>query len=181
MFKRPGLSVFAALGLTVGMAAQADVQPGFYAGAGFGSTKIVDQSDTGFKVFGGYNFNQNFAVELSYFDLGEASASFEDVDFGRIDVDAGISGFSGSVVGSLPVSDTFSVFAKAGFASYDIDAHVTVDGFGSGSGSTSESDMTYGLGGALSFGQFGLRLEYEAINVDDGDADMISLSGMFRF
>jgi OOP family OmpA-OmpF porin len=189
MFKRLGLSVFAALGLTAGMAAHADVQPGFYMGAGFGTTKVgddafgssVDDSDTGFKVFGGYDFNQNFAVEVSYFDLGEASGSFEDIDFGRIDFDAGISGFSASAVGTLPVSDMFSVFAKLGFASYDVDAHVTVAGFGSGSGSTSESDMVYGVGGALGFGQFGLRLEYEAINVDNGDANMISLSGMFRF
>ena len=41
--------------------------------------------------------------------------------------------------------------------------------------------MTYGVGGALSFGQFGARLEYEAINVEDGDANMISVSGVFRF
>jgi hypothetical protein len=74
-----------------------------------------------------------------------------------------------------------SVFAKLGFASYDIDAHVTIDGLGSASGSDSQSDMTYGIGGALGFGQFGLRLEYEAIDVDDGDANMISLSGTYRF
>ena len=84
MRKRLGLSVFAALALTAAMAAQADVQPGFYMGAGFGSTKIdddgfddidFDDSDVGFKLFGGYSFNQNFAIEATYFDLGEASGS----------------------------------------------------------------------------------------------------------
>ena len=38
MYKRLGLTAFAALALTAAMAAQADVQPGFYAGAGVGTT-----------------------------------------------------------------------------------------------------------------------------------------------
>jgi hypothetical protein len=41
--------------------------------------------------------------------------------------------------------------------------------------------MIYGIGGAMSFGgNFEARLEYEALNVD-GDASMISVSGLFRF
>ena len=42
MDKRLALSAFAALALTAAMAARADVQPGFYMGAGVGSTKIDD-------------------------------------------------------------------------------------------------------------------------------------------
>lgn len=186
MSKRLGLSVFAALALTAAMAAQADVQPGFYAGAGFGTTKIdddglddvdFDDSDTGFKIFGGYSFNQNFAIEATYFDLGEASGSFGVGD----NFDVGISGFGVSAVGVLPLSDTFSLFGKLGYASYDIDAHVELAGVGSGSASDSQSDMTFGAGAALSFGQFEARAEFEAINVDGGDANMISLSGLYRF
>jgi OmpA-OmpF porin, OOP family len=190
MHKRLGLSVFAALALTAAMAAQADVQPGFYMGAGFGSTKIdddqafdgvnFDDSDTGFKVFGGYSFNPNFAIEASYFDFGEASGSFD--DFGdTVSFDVGISGFSASAVGVLPLSDMFSIFGRLGYASYDIDAKATVVGVGSGSDSASESDLVYGAGAALSFGQFEARAEFEAINVDGGDANMISLSGVYRF
>lgn len=189
MYKRLGMSVFAALALTAAMAAQADEQPGFYMGAGFGSTSIdddgfdgidFDDSDTGFKVFGGYSFNQYFAVEASYFDFGEASGNFD--DFGdTVNFDVGVSGLNASAVGTLPVGDMFSLFAKVGFASYDIDVHVEIPGVGSGSDSESESDMTYGVGGQLSFGQFGVRLEYEAIQVDDGDANMLSLGGVFRF
>jgi OmpA-OmpF porin, OOP family len=186
MHKRLGMSVFAALALTAAMAAQADVQPGFYAGAGLGTTKIdddgfddvaFDDSDTGFKIFGGYSFNQNFAVEATYFDLGEASGSFGVGD----NFDVGISGFGVAAVGVLPLSDMFSLFGKLGYASYDIDAHVELAGVGSGSGSDSQSDMTFGAGAALSFGQFEARAEFEAINVDGGDANMISLSGLYRF
>ena len=189
MYKRLGLSALAALALTASMAARADVQPGFYMGAGFGSTKIdddgfddidFDDSDTGFKVFGGYSFNQYFAVEATYFDFGEASGSFD--DFGdTVNFDVGVSGLAASAVGMLPVADMFTLFGKIGYASYDIDAHVDIVGVGSGSSSESESDLMYGAGAALSFGQFEARAEYEMINVDGGDANMISLSGLYRF
>lgn len=190
MDKRLGLSALAALALTASMAARADVQPGFYMGAGVGSTKIsddgfndinYDDSDTGFKVFGGYSVNQNFAIEASYFDLGEGSGSFD--DFGdQINFDVGVSGFGVSAVGVLPLSDMFSLFGKLGYASYDIDAHVNIVGVGSGSSSDSQSDLMYGAGAALSFAErFEARLEFEAINVDGGDANMISLGGLYRF
>jgi OOP family OmpA-OmpF porin len=189
MYKRLGLSALAALALTASMAARADVQPGFYMGAGFGSTKIdddgfdgidFDDSDTGFKVFGGYTFNQYFAVEATYFDFGDAGGSFD--DFGdTVDFDVGVSGLAASAVGMLPVSDMFTLFGKIGYASYDVDAHVNIVGVGSGSSSESESDLMYGAGAALSFGQFEARAEYEMINVDGGDANMISLSGLYRF
>ena len=93
----------------------------------------------------------------------------------------GVSGLSASAVGTLPVSDTFSFFARLGIASYDVDAHVSIAGVGSGSASNSESDVIYGAGALLNFGQFGVRAEYEAINVDNGDANMISVSGLYRF
>ncbi len=142
----------------------------------------VDDSDTGFKVFGGYSFNSNFAVELSYFDLGEVSGRENFPPFGTVSFDVGVSGLNASAVGRLPLSDTFALFGKLGFASYDLDASVNVAGFGSGSDSSSETDMTYGVGGSLSFaGQWEVRVEWEAINVDGGDANMLSVGALYRF
>ena len=145
MDKRLGLSALAALALTASMAARADVQPGFYMGAGVGSTKIdddgfddidFDDSDTGFKVFGGYSFNQNFAIEASYFDLGEASGSFDDLrrqrQFRRGRV--GLRRLRGR---HAAAGGHVLVFGKLGYASYDIDAHVEIVGVGSGSSSDS--------------------------------------------
>ena len=184
MHKRLGLTALAALSLMAATAAQADTQPGFYAGAGIGSTKVgddnlsgVDDSDTGFKIFGGYTFTENWGVEVSYFDFGEASVSA-----GNSSASVGITGLSASAVGRLPVNDMFAVYGKLGFASYDVDLDFNnVPGFGSGHLSDSDSDLIYGVGGALSFGgNFEARLEYEALNVD-GDASMISVSGLFRF
>jgi OOP family OmpA-OmpF porin len=193
MHMRLGLTAFAALALTAAMAAHADVQPGFYAGAGVGTTKLsdngfddagvdVDDTDTGFKIFGGYSFNRNLAIEVSYFDLGEVSGGFSDPFIGNVSFDVGVSGLNASVVGRLPVSETFSLFGKLGIASYDLDAHATIAGVGSASDSQSESDMTYGVGAALSFGgPWEVRVEFEAIDVDDGTANMLSVGGVYRF
>jgi len=186
MYKRLGLTAFAALALTATMAVQADTQPGFYVGAGVGTTKVsddafdgtgIDDSDTGFKIFGGYDFNQYFAVEVSYLDLGEASAS-EAGD----SLSVGVTALTASAVGRLPLSDMFALYGKLGYASYDVNVDFNIAGFGSGSGSDSDSDLIYGVGGALSFGgNFEARLEYEAINVDGGDLNMISIGGLYRF
>lgn len=78
------VSTFAFLGVAMsGVApAMAADDTGFYAGAGAGFTRIKiddntlavagatastltkDESDTGFKIFGGYQFNPNIAVEI---------------------------------------------------------------------------------------------------------------------
>ena len=79
-----------------------------------------------FKVFGGYDFNQNFGVEVSYVDFGEASIS-EAGD----SLSVGVSALTASAVGRLPVSDMFTVFGKLGFASYDVDVDFNIAGFGS--------------------------------------------------
>ena len=189
MYKRLGLSALAALALTVATTAGADVTPGFYVGAGLGTTEVseesieeftADDSDNGFKIFGGYTFNEFFAIEASYFDFGEASGTLEDPFLGDFDFKVGVSGLSGSVVGRIPAGEMFSVFGKIGFAQYELDFDVTIDGE-SGSDSESESDMIYGGGIALGFGGFELRAEYEVLNVEDGDVNMLSVNGLYRF
>lgn len=63
----------------------------------------------------GYQFNEFFALEADYIDFG---------NFGDDDVRAKLKGVGLGVIGRLPVTDTFGVYAKAGaFASaLDVDA-----------------------------------------------------------
>ena len=69
-------------------ASQASAQ-GFYIGGSVGQSNFddsnaipdlitsgnVDSKDTGYKIFGGYQFNQHFGLELAWVDLGKASYS----------------------------------------------------------------------------------------------------------
>lgn len=99
----------------------------FYAGGGLGwsdykagnasndiSSGTVDGEDTGFKLFGGYQFNRNFGFELAYLDLGKASYTG---DLGGAPVTGGSlenTGFNFSVVGTLPLTQNFDLFGKLG-------------------------------------------------------------------
>ncbi len=186
MDKRFGFSALvttmAALGLMAATAAQADVQPGFYAGVSVGSASVEDDEsgfdgdDTGFKLFGGYSFNDNFAIELAYFDGGAP-----DDDFGPVNVELEVTGFNASAVGRLPVSETVSLFGKIGFASYDLEATASSGGF-SASADDSDSDLSYGVGAAIAVAErFEVRVEYEAIDVSDGAFSFLSVGGLYRF
>lgn len=186
MYKRLGLTtrvtLMAALALMATTAAQADVQPGFYAGVGIGNASAeedesgFDGDDTGFKLFGGYSFNDNFAIELAYFDGGAP-----DDNFGPINVELEVTGFNASAVGRLPVSDTVSLFGKIGFASYDLEATASSGGF-SASADDSDSDLSYGVGASVSFAErFEVRVEWEAIDVQDGAFSFLSVGGLYRF
>jgi OOP family OmpA-OmpF porin len=186
MYKRIALNGLAMIGLLAGASAYAEQASGFYAGAGIGDATIevddvdFDASDTAFKVFGGYSFNQNFAVELTYFDGGAPKENFS--EFGvNGSVEAEVDGLIASMVGRIPVGDTFALFGKLGFASYDVKATARAGGF-SASEDGSDEDIAYGVGASLGFGQsFEVRAEYEAIDVSDGSFNVLSVSGLFRF
>jgi OOP family OmpA-OmpF porin len=185
MCKRPGLSALpalAALALLGATAAQADVRPGFYGGVSIGSASVEDDDsgfdgdDTGFKLFGGYSFNDNFAVELAYINGGGP-----DDDFGPINVELEVSGFNASAVGRLPVSETVALFGKLGFASYDVEATARSGGF-SASEDDSDTDISYGVGASIAINErFDVRVEYEAIDVSEGAFNLLSVGGSYRF
>ena len=86
-------------------------------------TAIVDDSDSNFRVYGGYRLNPNFAVEALYSDIGE----FELIDdVNNFDVTYEASSFDIAAVGLLPLADgRFDLFARAGIAFWSIDSETT--------------------------------------------------------
>lgn len=186
MYKRIALNGLAMLGLLAGASAYAETGPGFYAGVGIGQASIkidevdFDANDTAFKVFGGYSLNKNFAVEVAYFDGGAPSENY-DFGFGISgSVDVEVTGLNLSVVGSIPLTEQFGLFAKVGYASYDAKITASAEGE-SASESGSDEDLSYGLGAAFNFGKFEVRGEYEAIDISDGNFNTLSVSGLYRF
>lgn len=182
MSKRMASNGLALLGLLASTAVLAETQPGFYVGAGVGKASIevddtgFDADDTAFKVFGGYNFNQYFAVEATYFDGGKP-----DERFGSGVVEAATDGVNASAVGRLPIGDVFSLFAKVGFASYDVEVTTRIRNATVFSATGSDEDLSYGIGGAFDFGSFELRGEYEAIDISDGSFNVLTLNGLYKF
>ncbi|GFE79292.1 hypothetical protein GCM10011487_12920 [Steroidobacter agaridevorans] len=194
MRKRMALNGLALLGLLASSNVLAEMQPGFYAGVGVGTATVeldtdfdgfkFDADDTAFKVFGGYNFNQYFALEASYLDGGNPEETVIALPGARGTLDVGVTGLIASAIGRIPLGEMFAVYGKLGLASYDaeITGRVNGDVIDDGEAEVSDDDVAYGLGAALNVGsQFELRAEYEAISFSDGDFTMLSVSGLFKF
>jgi OOP family OmpA-OmpF porin len=190
-----------ALGL-ISMPALAADDQGFYAGAGAGLFGVevndfeagigFDDDDTGFRIFGGWQFNEYFGLEAGYGDGGTASETIGDLATLGIeaDVDIDVSGFDILVTGTIPFSDTFYGYAKAGMFFWDADIAATLredDGDGGvivtqDSASESGEDLAYGAGLGIDFDdQFGARIEYMWYDVSDADADFVSANVLVRF
>jgi OmpA-OmpF porin, OOP family len=163
----------------------AETETGFYAGGGIGEANLeiddsgFDDADTAFKVFGGYRFNQYFGVELAYFDGGTAEGVVDDLN-GVLEVDT--SGVNLSAMVTAPLAENFSLFAKLGYASIELDATLRSLGQRFGADSVTEEELSYGAGASYSFNEnFAVRLEYEAFDIDDADADLLTLNAVFKF
>lgn len=110
----------------------------------------VDDSDTGWKLFGGYRFNENVALEGGLYNLGEVTfnGTSNGAGFlfaaGPVSADVEADGFFAAVVGTIPFNK-FSVFGQIGFHSWDADVKLT-DSSGSFSGDDDGTDPLYGVG-----------------------------------
>ena len=167
---------------------------GFYAGGSVGGTSFesdiarglltsgrVDTSDTGFKIFGGYEFNRNFALELAYIDLGRARysgfAGSDPVVGGKVEV----TGVNLSAVGSWPVAPTVDVFGKIGFLSWEDKASDVTAG-SPFSDKIDGTDLSFGFGASFHITRnVSARVEWERFRVDKTDADLFSVGAVFKF
>jgi OOP family OmpA-OmpF porin len=179
-----------------GAMAQQKAGGGWYSGISLGGTQIgmsdnvvpvagatattlaKDESGTGFKLFGGYRYSQNFAVEGGYFDFGNFTAR-RDVSapvVGTISRTMKSSGFNVDAVGIMPLQSGFSLFGKVGLAYSMTKGSISTGGallpdpaLTSLSPKRSEWNPKIGLGASYDFSNgMGLRLEYERIsNVGD--------------
>jgi OOP family OmpA-OmpF porin len=144
------VSILAVAGLMIGASASAQVYVGATAGQSKwndeckGTTKC-DTTSTGYKVFGGYNIDKNFAVEASYFSLGKISAA---ANVGQINAKAEVkgSGFEIAGVAKHNFTEEFGGFAKLGLARVKADANSVVPGLASFSQDTTSTQPVLGLG-----------------------------------
>jgi OOP family OmpA-OmpF porin len=193
--------------LLVGLAlcgpARADEAPGFYLGVSVGQTQVddvcdgvtsCDDTDTGFKIFGGYQFNQYFGVEGGYVDLGKASATGSGADplLGTFSGTAELEtwGAFASAVATIPIGQYFGIFGKVGGAYTDSEATLTGTSSTLGAGTVSASDegfnLTYGVGAKINVSQgLSIRVEWERFQEVGGDfevdVDLISAGISYKF
>jgi OOP family OmpA-OmpF porin len=79
--------------------------------AGFPITN--DSSDSAWKVFAGYQFNQYFGVEGNYVKFGTYNSNLNFAGT-PLFTDININGWGLALTGTLPLGKTFSLFGRAG-------------------------------------------------------------------
>lgn len=161
------------------------------AGAGLSTTSIADRDrSNGFKLFGGYQFNRNFAVEGGYFDLGKFGYTANTLPAGTLNGNIRLNGLNLDAVGILPINDRLSALGRVG-----VNYARAKDSF-SGTGavsvtnpSPSKSGANLKLGLGLQYAltdALGLRAEVERYRVNDaignrGHVDLVSVGLVYRF
>ncbi|WP_254275947.1 outer membrane beta-barrel protein [Halomonas sp. 3H] len=174
---------------------------GPYVGAGLGYSKLdndtldwlgsiganTDDSDTGYKLFVGYQFNPNFAIEASYVDFGDFTASGAGGG-DSAELKLGVDGFTAALVGKLPIQNGFSVFGKLGLIAWDGDLSLNANIDGESyreSGGEDGTDPYYGIGAEYEVERVIIRAEFERYDIsesgEDFEIDLISASIGYRF
>jgi OOP family OmpA-OmpF porin len=165
---------------------------GPFAAAGLGTTGFTyDETDTAWKLFGGYKFNRYFALEGAYLDLGKFSTSSRVIS-GAPPVNVSFAlktkeAFDLAAVGIVPIGSQFSVFGKLG--GYSIKTEGTGSGATTVTGSDRGTGVLWGVGVGYDFARnLGVRAEYELFdkvgNKDktfEGDVRLLSLGLVYKF
>nr|WP_316641733.1 OmpA family protein [uncultured Roseateles sp.] len=149
-----------------------------------------DERDTAYKLFGGYQFNRNFAVEAGYFDLGKFGFVSTTTPAGTLNGQIRLAGLNLDLIGSLPLTESLSAFVRLGAQ------HARTRDHFSGSGAVAvlnpnprSREVNYKAGAGLQYA-FGpsllLRGEAEHYRVNDavgnhGGVNVVSLSLVFPF
>jgi OOP family OmpA-OmpF porin len=182
-----GLGLLAAV-VAVPVAAQPTT--GLYAGASIGYSQFkdicdavvpgvsCDDNDTAWRAFGGYQFNEYFALEFGFANLGESSGSGGPLFFTVEAKEA----YDLSALVSIPVANRLSLLLRLG-------AHrtrTTVEDTGVQLAKTG-SGFTLGAGVEYSLGKLGVRAEWQRYDnvatgtVAENDIDVLSVGVLFRF
>ena len=160
-------------------------------GSGLTTTSMArDERDTGYKLFGGYQFNRNFALEGGYFNLGKFGFTSTTVPTGTLDGRIKLQGVNLDLVGTLPLTERLSAIARVG-AQY-ARARDTFRGTGAVqvlNPNPTEKGFNYKAGVGLQYElspSFLVRAEAERYRINDavgnrGDVNLYSVSLVFPF
>jgi len=198
MLKRIMTPLLIAASLTASAGAYAQAQgsqaagTGFYGGlgAGIGRTDLdgsgvagsTDKRDSVWKLFGGYQFNRNIAIEGGYVNMGKSSVAgpggFASADSNAWQIGA---------VGSLPLGSQFAFTGKLGVARTSTDSSGVVNGVPF-AGTQHNTAPTYGLGLRYDLTQtVALRGDWDRYRIKDSsfggksDSDLFTVGAQFKF
>jgi OOP family OmpA-OmpF porin len=148
------------------------------------------ERDTGYKLFIGKQLNKNFALEASYYDLGNFGFNATTTPGnGILNGDVSFRGGSLDLLAQLPLSQRFSIYGRIGANYTKADAHFTGNRlYATTNPNPSESKFNPKLGLGVEFKlteALALRGEVERYRVNDavgnrGDVDFYSIDLLYK-
>lgn len=165
---------------------------GFYAGGSAGTTKwnigpsdilstgSIENNNTGYKIFGGYDFNKTWGLEFGYLDLGKYS--FKGTYGGSsVRGDIKITAWDVMGVGNFHVTDDIALFAKVGVYAWDAKASAS-NGSINNSATGTGSNAMFGLGMKYNLNdRFSFRGEWERFHDSSNPIDLLSIGVAYKF
>jgi OOP family OmpA-OmpF porin len=158
---------------------------GFYIGASVGSASLsedfdglgIDDSSTSFRIVGGWRANDYFTLEAGYQNFGDFEAS-TDIGGSESAVKLSADGFTLGLTGSVPLTDKFSLFGRAGMFFWDGNAEVD-----NASQATPEDTNPYfGVGVAYAVSEkFLLIGDWTRYELESANSSVYSVGFEFRF
>ncbi len=137
-----------------------------------------DSDDQPFKINAGYSLDQNFSVELNYFDFGEDYSRFD--GSGTVFAD----GYSFEFLAKYPISD-FSIYAKLGVMWWSEEGervHWWEEGAPVENLKSDGNDIIYGVGASYSLTEnFSLKIEFQKSDINNRTTNPLSLGFDVKF
>lgn len=149
-----------------------------------------DERGRALGIFGGYQFNRYMGVEAGYVDLGQFGFGASTAPAGSLNGDIRLQGLHLDLVGTLPLSERFSLIGRVGVQNTRARDRFTGSGAVAVSNpNPSARDNQVKVGGGLQYEfspSFLMRAEAEHFRVNDavgnrGGVNMVSLSLVFPF
>jgi OOP family OmpA-OmpF porin len=169
------------------VAAQAQPGSGYYFGGSTGQMDAdgdcvpgfaCDTKDTSWKIFAGYTFNPNFALELTYGDWGQISVSTSALGT-PFNVTGEIWSFGAAVLGMLPLGgERFALFGKLGVVYTEQKFTSSLPGV---PGRTEDGNELHFGFGALFHITPALAVRGEWERLEDSEVDIMSVGIQYRF
>lgn len=159
------------------------------AAAGFSGSIDTDNTDLGWKLYGGFRFNPYFGTEIGYIDLGEQSVdvSLSSPLVGNVNATAEVNGVSLTGTAGYPILPQAYVFGKLGGYVWDsnVDGGLSVGATPVVSLGDDDNgvDLTFGIGGTWELVEHvKVRAEWERFQgLGDEDTDVDLFSGGIQY
>ena len=150
----------------------------------------LDNSDVGWKLFGGYRFNRWLGVEGAIVDLGKFDSRITTTVPNPTQLLSDVAevhplsaqGLSVAAVGTLPIGERFTLFGKAGVFVWHGKIESNAGSFGNVNRNKNGADLSIGLGAGLKItNSIHVRAEWERYFIDRNDSDLLSVGLSFIF